>query len=249
MRRHGKVTPSGATLVHPASMLLAVLLLASCAPEAAPMGAIMATGAEAEPFLLDLPVAERDRIDPSYVMGVDHDPAVHEGAEELLCTAYNGDGYPSCYDEHEGTDFNLAGGFEAMDAGSATITAAYDGFVEVVIDEHYDRCHLEEGGFEVTCDGNPIKANRILLRHLNGWATEYKHLATDSALVEEGEAVQQGQGLALMGSSGWSTAPHLHLELIRPDESRVDPFAGEFSQEATYWCEQYGGDGLPGSCD
>lgn len=229
--------------------VLALAGLAACAPEPAPTGMLVPMSMSGEPLLLTFPVAERERIETRWVMGMDHDPEEYEGIEDAICTAYDGSGYPSCYDEHEGTDFDLAGGFEAMDAGSATVIAAAAGIVEEVVDQHYDRCHLDEDSLEVTCDGHPIKANRITLRHPGGEATQYKHLAQDSALVEEGELVEQGQPLALIGSSGWSTAPHLHLELWPGDGRIVDPFAGEFSQATSYWCEQDGPEGLPGDCD
>jgi len=53
----------------------------------------------------------------------------------------------------------------------------------------------------------------IELNHGNGYVTRYGH--NDSILVSMGDKVEKGQTLALMGSSGRSTGPHVHFEVIR----------------------------------
>jgi len=60
----------------------------------------------------------------------------------------------------------------------------------------------------------------VLLRHPSGYETMYGH--TSRLLVVEGDEVQSGQVIALSGSSGRSTAPHLHFE-IRRDKKSLDP--------------------------
>jgi murein DD-endopeptidase MepM/ murein hydrolase activator NlpD len=60
----------------------------------------------------------------------------------------------------------------------------------------------------------------VLLRHRGGYETMYGHASR--LLVREGDAVQAGQVVALSGSSGRSTAPHLHFE-VRRDGASVDP--------------------------
>ncbi|MCQ2139331.1 MAG: peptidoglycan DD-metalloendopeptidase family protein [Bacteroidales bacterium] len=52
--------------------------------------------------------------------------------------------------------------------------------------------------------------NLIVIRHANGLETFYGHLS--KSLVEEGEWVRAGQTIALGGSTGRSTGPHLHFE-------------------------------------
>ncbi len=220
-----------------------------CKPEIAPVGELVPMGFDTEPLLLDFPVEERELIETRWLMGFDHDPVEYSGIEDAICTAYDGSGYPSCYDSHDGTDFDLRGGFDTMDAGSAEVLAAVEGYVDLAVDGNYDRCHLADDGLGVDCDGHPREPNLVRIEHLGGWRTSYKHLALDSVLVEPGDWVERGQPIGLIGASGWSTAPHLHLELIDPSGERIDPFAGEFSQESSYWCEQFGGDGLPGYCD
>lgn len=54
--------------------------------------------------------------------------------------------------------------------------------------------------------------NMILVDHENGYQTRYAHLS--KFLVEVGQKVSLEQVIGLVGSSGRSTGPHLHLEVI-----------------------------------
>ncbi len=60
----------------------------------------------------------------------------------------------------------------------------------------------------------------VVLDHGGGVLSRYCHASV--LLVEEGERVEEGQVLALVGNTGLSTGPHLHYELI-VDGERVDP--------------------------
>ncbi len=60
----------------------------------------------------------------------------------------------------------------------------------------------------------------ILIETGTGWATLYAHL--DAILVSEGQKVNRGSTIALLGNTGRSTGPHLHFELRR-DKAPVDP--------------------------
>jgi hypothetical protein len=194
---------------------------------------------------LAFPLAERELF--LETVGMDHDPQVHTGIEQLICTAYDGRPFPACYDEHRGSDYMLEGGFDVMDAGSAGVLAAADGVVVSVEDGNYDRCHGDASTFENDCDGYESKANHVILEHEGGWTTRYWHLMTDSVAVEPGQAVSCGELLGRVGSSGNSSAPHLHFQLEDADQVVVDPYAGEHSQPETFWIEQGEAEGLPGS--
>ena len=54
--------------------------------------------------------------------------------------------------------------------------------------------------------------NYIILRHAHNLKTFYAHCS--QVLVEEGDRVAQGQPLALVGSTGLATGPHLHFAVI-----------------------------------
>ena len=68
--------------------------------------------------------------------------------------------------------------------------------------------------------------NLVEISHGNGYVTRYGH--NQSHLVEMGETVKKGQQIALMGSSGRSTGPHVHFEVLR-DGKTVNPakYTGE----------------------
>lgn len=55
--------------------------------------------------------------------------------------------------------------------------------------------------------------NAVYVEHADGTVARYLHLTTDGALVEVGQAVAQGQVIALSGNSGHSRGPHLHLDV------------------------------------
>ena len=64
--------------------------------------------------------------------------------------------------------------------------------------------------------------NLVEINHGNGYLTRYGH--NSKVLVKVGDTVQKGQVLALVGSTGHSTGPHVHFEVLR-DGSPVDPMA------------------------
>ena len=53
--------------------------------------------------------------------------------------------------------------------------------------------------------------NIIIIDHLNGFLSFYKH--NKRFLVEEKEFIKRGQPIALMGNSGVSSGTHLHFEI------------------------------------
>jgi murein DD-endopeptidase MepM/ murein hydrolase activator NlpD len=201
-------------------------------------------------FAFPIQTEDRALIRRSPIFGVDHDPAAYSGGERWRCTNYEGRQFPFCYDQHDGSDFMLSGAFERMDAGSARVVAAAGGEVVRVEDGNYDRCHASLDSFDVTCDGHPMAANRVHIRHASGWESRYLHLKSGSVRVAVGDHVRCGDVLGLVGSSGNSSAPHLHFEVHGPDGALWDPFAGPASQPESLWGEQSPGDGLPAdACD
>lgn len=67
---------------------------------------------------------------------------------------------------------------------------------------------------------NDVRGNYILIRHKQGISTKYMHLSAIS--VSPGDSVKQGQQIGQMGSTGRSTGPHLHFEVLE-NGTPVDP--------------------------
>jgi murein DD-endopeptidase MepM/ murein hydrolase activator NlpD len=62
----------------------------------------------------------------------------------------------------------------------------------------------------------------ILLDHGNGYETRYGHASM--LLVAEGATVRRNEVIGLTGSTGQSTAPHLHFEVVR-NGTAIDPLS------------------------
>jgi murein DD-endopeptidase MepM/ murein hydrolase activator NlpD len=65
--------------------------------------------------------------------------------------------------------------------------------------------------------------NLVDIRHADGSMTRYAH--NSRLLVREGQQVRQGQQIAEMGSTGFSTGPHVHFEVHLPNTGTVNPMA------------------------
>lgn len=103
-------------------------------------------------------------------------------------------------------------------------------------------------GIDFRCSvGTPVKATangevylieeaeggygkRIEIKHDENYLTRYAHLS--DIQVKKGDKVKSGQIIGLSGNSGWSTAPHLHYEVIK-DGKPVNPenYFGNEEQE------------------
>jgi murein DD-endopeptidase MepM/ murein hydrolase activator NlpD len=62
--------------------------------------------------------------------------------------------------------------------------------------------------------------NVVIIKHRSNHTTLYAHLSKIN--VRKGSSVSQGQTVGLVGSTGWSTGPHLHFE-FRVDGVHKDP--------------------------
>jgi len=63
----------------------------------------------------------------------------------------------------------------------------------------------------------------VKIQHSDGSVTLYAH--NNRIVVREGQTVAQGQQIADMGSTGYSTGPHSHFEVHRPGQGAVNPTA------------------------
>ena len=88
---------------------------------------------------------------------------------------------------HRGTDFAAPSGTPIMASGSGTITRAR------------------------WCGGG---GNCVKIRHNSTYETIYAHMKSFAKGIKEGRKVKQGQIIGYVGSTGLSTGPHLHYEVI-----------------------------------
>ncbi len=88
---------------------------------------------------------------------------------------------------HKGLDYSAAAGTPVRTIGDGTVTFAG-----------------RRGGF----------GNLVEIRHLNGYVTRYAHLRGFGPAIRSGARVAIGQTIGYVGSTGLSTGPHLHFEVL-----------------------------------
>lgn len=131
------------------------------------------------------------------------------------------------YDGHFGSDFVIRN-FKQMDLG-VNVLAAAPGKVCALLNYQFDRNKMAvSGGF----------GNYICIQHPNKYYSYYAHLKKNSAQVNVGDMVVAGQVIAEVGSSGYSSDPHLHFELWYDSSFVVDPFSGNCGNANTLWLNQ-----------
>ena len=88
---------------------------------------------------------------------------------------------------HRGTDFAAPSGTPIMASGSGTVTRAR------------------------WCGGG---GNCVKIKHNSTYETIYAHMKAFAKGIKEGKKVKQGQIIGYVGSTGLSTGPHLHYEVL-----------------------------------
>ncbi len=96
---------------------------------------------------------------------------------------------------HTGVDWSAPVGTPIVAAGNGVVTKA-----------------ARESGY----------GNRVEVQHANGYITTYNHMTGFARGITEGVRVRQGQVVGFLGSTGLSTGPHLHYEVI-VNGNFVDP--------------------------
>jgi murein DD-endopeptidase MepM/ murein hydrolase activator NlpD len=142
------------------------------------------------------------------------------------------------YDGHYGIDYTLPN-FAAMDKG-VTVHAVAAGLVIAMRDGEFDRWS------KVLPFPEDVNGNFVAILHDNGVVTDYWHFKKNSILVRVGDRVAAGQLLGEVGSSGYSTDPHLHFEVTDSNFRAVETYL-----QPDYWWRDplpYAGS-VPGAMD
>ncbi len=74
------------------------------------------------------------------------------------------------------------------------------------------------------------KGNFVLVYHVDGTFGSYYHLKRNGALVKAGQRVAKGEAIGLSGNTGWSSAPHLHFEVLLPSSGSKQTVPTQFKQ-------------------
>ncbi|MDC0395182.1 M23 family metallopeptidase [Alphaproteobacteria bacterium] len=70
------------------------------------------------------------------------------------------------------------------------------------------------GGRVVRAGWNGSYGRYILIRHNNTYQTAYAHMSGIAKGIYSGAQIEQGQVIGYVGSTGRSTGPHLHYEIL-----------------------------------
>ncbi len=80
--------------------------------------------------------------------------------------------------------------------------------------------YASKSGYVTTATYHYAYGNYVTINHMDGFSTLYGHMTY--FVVSEGEYVEQGQVIGYVGSTGYSTGPHLHFTIYY-DGSTVNP--------------------------
>ncbi|MCA8868225.1 MAG: M23 family metallopeptidase [Rhodobacteraceae bacterium] len=141
---------------------------------------------------------------------VDHDPG--PDALDFTCGSRS-------YDGHKGTDIRVAHIATIKGSGVAVLAAA-PGKVLATRDAMPDIAQYSPNAPDIA--GKEC-GNGVLIDHGDGWHSQYCHMRKDSISVTAGDRVDRGQPMGLVGLSGLTEFPHLHIK-ISEGERLVDPF-------------------------
>lgn len=99
---------------------------------------------------------------------------------------------------HSGIDFSAKLGTPVLSTANG-----------MVVDIEYSQSHIGYG-------------NKIMLKHGDEYHTVYAHL--QDVYVKKGDTVVVGQEIGTVGTTGLSTGPHLHYEILR-NRHAIDPLS------------------------
>ena len=161
---------------------------------------------------------------------VDHDATYPSNLRDYNCGKRTYDteaGY-----NHRGIDVSIwPDNWNMMAARQVEIVAAAPGTIVNKADGHFDQ----------NCAFNSNPWNAVYVQHDDGSIAWYGHMKAGTVTGKPvGSRVVAGEFLGNVGSSGSSSAPHLHFEVYDANKQLVDPFAGSCNERNTesWWASQ-----------
>jgi peptidase M23-like protein len=178
---------------------------------------VFTVAAWADEIALDLPMRCELGVTCFVQNYVDHDPSGK--VRDYQCGGRS-------YDGHDGTDIRIPDldvqrkGVEVLASAAGSVIAIRDGVDDVSV-----RTVGKAAVAGKEC------GNGVVIAHGNGWQTQYCHMAKGSVRVKIGGRVAAGDPIGLVGLSGDTEFPHLHLT-VRLQGKTIDPFAHEAASDA-----------------
>ena len=160
---------------------------------------------------------------------IDHDPAANS-ISDFACGKRT---YDLGGAGHRGTDIFPLFGWKKQDNDEAMVVAAASGTIVLKQDGNQDRTC---GSLSAALPG-AAQWNAVSLRHADGSVTWYGHLKQNSLTPKAvGDTVDEGEFLGVVGSSGFSSGPHMHFEVYDAAGNLIDPWEGSCNPStATSW--------------
>ncbi len=171
-----------------------------------------ATTLAAQPPKLEMPIRCTSGQDCWVVNYVDVDPGT--GVRDYTCGK-------ATYDGHKGIDIAIVDAARMREG--VPVYAAAAGIVRGV------RNNMEDINFKLNGGPESVASkecgNGAVVDHGGGWTTQYCHMLKGSVLVRTGDKVTSGRQIGLVGLSGLTEFPHVHMQVAFEGQI-VDPFRG-----------------------
>lgn len=134
---------------------------------------------------------------------------------------------------HAGTDYGITPfAWNMMNDNSVEVIAAAGGQI----------LQKQDGNFDMECNASNTSWNYLIIQHADGTFTMYGHMKSGSLTsLNVGDQINTGDYIGLVGSSGASTGPHLHFEVLDENYQSMDPYAGPCNNQGngSMWANQH----------
>jgi len=134
---------------------------------------------------------------------------------------------------HRGTDIGITPfPWNMMNDDNVEVIAAAPGLI----------IQKQDGFYDKECNASSLDWNYILVRHADGSFAMYGHMKSGSVTsLNVGDQINAGDYVGIVGSSGASTGPHLHFEILDQSLASIDPYGGPCNSNGmtSMWADQH----------